>query len=286
MQNGFAKQAPFRQSTDGATGHSISSSLSSIWVSDSFMNLWPVLTELQPFHGKRASGETTKVNPSEESLAYERARQQNAREEMSRLKGKAKNIPTDSTSSSSKPPPYSSTWPSLPPSTTTIDDAAHARALQAQLDSERASYELARRLQAQEEAAIQEHRRLVQDASRVQLFDCVICMEKLSMDYSAPIASCGHVLCRTCMKEHVQSQVDQSIWPIRCPNCVADHTRTEENGGEHRPAPLDSAKNLSTVIMSVITRNLVETLGIDEAVLVKWMRLEMEMVSVAVECPR
>lgn len=106
------------------------------------------------------------------------------------------------------------------------------------------------------------------------------------MDYSAPIASCGHVLCRTCMKEHVQSQVDQSIWPIRCPNCVADHTRTEENGGEHRPAPLDSAKNLSTVIMSVITRNLVETLGIDEAVLVKWMRLEMEMVSVAVECPR
>jgi sRNA-binding carbon storage regulator CsrA len=38
--------------------------------------------------------------------------------------------------------------------------------------------------------------------------------------------------------------------------------------------------------MSVINRDLVETLGINEAVMVKWVRLEMEKVSVAVECPR
>jgi len=195
------------------------------------MNLWPILTQLQPFSSKRASGESEKVNPNEEARAYERARQQNAREEMSRLKGKAKNIPTGSTSVRSEPPAYQPTRPSPPRSTTTTDDAVHARSLQARLDSERASYELARKLQAQEEAAIQEHRRLVQESSRAQ-FDCAICIEKYSVDFSARIASCRHVLCRTCMRQHVQSQVGQAIWPIRCPVCVADHSRTEEHGGE------------------------------------------------------
>jgi len=137
--------------------------------------------------------------------------------------------------------------------------------LQAQLDSERASYELARRLQAQEEASLQEHRRLVQEASRVKSFDCVICMENYTVEFSAPIRSCGHALCRTCMKEHVQSQVAQSVWPIRCPTCVADHSRTEAHG--------------------VITRDLVETLGIDEAVMTRWVKLEMDKVSIAIECP-
>jgi len=161
---------------------------------------------------------------------------------MSRLKGKAKNIlPKGSTPSSSRPPAYlhttSSPPTSPPPSNTTKDDATHARALQARLDSERASYELARQLQAQEEATIQEHRRLMQEAARVKTFDCAVCIEQYPEDYSAPIRSCGHVLCRTCMKEHVQSQVGQSIWPIRCPMCVADHSRTGEQGGEFRPVP-------------------------------------------------
>ncbi len=172
----------------------------------------------------------------------ERARQQNAREETSRLKGKAKNVSTGWTILPSEPPPYTPTRPSPPPSTTTTDDAANARATQAHLDIERASYELARQLQAQEEAALQEHRRLLQEESRVQLFHCDICMEEYRMDFAAPISSCGHVICRICMKQHVQSQVGQSIWPIRCPMCVADHTRTQEHGGEYGSAPLDSLR--------------------------------------------
>ena len=68
--------------------------------------------------------------------------------------------------------------------------------------------------------------------------------------------------------------------------CVADHARTEEHGGEYRPTPLDSVKGLSTFMMSVISRDVVETLGINEAVMIKWVKLEMEKVSVAVECPR
>ena len=243
------------------------------------------LTELQPFHGKQTTGESAKVNISEEALAYERARQQNAREETSRLKGKAKNVSTGLTFLPSEPPAYTPTKPSPLPSTTTTNDAADARALQARLDNERASYELARQLQAQEEAAIQEHRRLLQEESRVPLFHCDICMEEYRMDFAAPVASCGHVICRICMREHVQSQVDQSTWPIRCPMCVADHSRTQEHGGEYRSVPFDTAESL-LVIMAVITRELVETLGIDEAVLVKWVKMEMEKVSVAVECPK
>ena len=82
-------------------------------------------------------------------------------------------------------------------------------------------------LQAQEKVAIQEHWRLVQESSRVQLFDCVICIEKYSVDPFAVIKSCNYILCRTCMKEHVQSHIMQSIWPIWCPVCVADHSQTE-----------------------------------------------------------
>ena len=278
MQNSYAERAASQQRAGGATGHSVFSPTSTLWVSDSFMNLWPILIELQSFHGKRTTGEGAKVNLSEEALSYERARQQNAREETSRLKGKAKDVSTGSTSLAhdrarqqnareetsrlkgkakafftgstflpSEPPAYTPTMPSPLPSTTTTADAAEARALQAQLDSERASYEFARQLQAQEEAALQEHRRLVQEASKVRLFHCTICIEELSMDFSAPIASCGHIICRTCMKEHVQSQVDQSIWPIRCPMCVADHARTEEHGGEYDPASLDSAEGLPVI---------------------------------------
>ena len=162
---------------------------------------------------------------------------------MSRLKGKSKDIlPKSSTPGSSRSPVYSRTTSSPPPtspppSKTTHYDTTRARALQARLDSERASLELARQLQAQEEATIQEHRRMMQEAARVKTFDCAICMEQYPEDYSAPIRSCGHVLCRTCMREHVQSQVRESIWPIRCPMCVADHSRTGEQGSEFRPVP-------------------------------------------------
>ena len=229
--------------------------------------------EMSRLNGKGGDG-SQKLNPNEDVHVYEQARQQYAREEMSRLKGKGKDTsPIASTSGRSEPPVYrlttsfspptstsfsppstttsfsppyitkpfypSSTTKSFsPPSTTTHNDSAQARALQAQLESERASYDLARQLQAQEDATVREHQQLVQEAARVKLFECVVCMEEYPDGYSAPIKSCGHALCRTCMREHVQSQVDQAAWPVRCPTCVADASRTEQQGGEHRPASL------------------------------------------------
>jgi hypothetical protein len=152
------------------------------------------------------------------------------------LKGKAKNINVAterSTPSNSEPLAYSPIKSIPPLPTTKKGDVGYALPLQEQLDSEQASYELALRLLAEEEAVFEEHRRLVQEATRVRVFDCVICMDKYPEDFAAPIKSCRHVLCRTCVKDHVQSQVEESMWPIRCPVCVADHSRTKGPGGEH-----------------------------------------------------
>jgi hypothetical protein len=38
-------------------------------------------------------------------------------------------------------------------------------------------------------------------------------------------------------EEHVQSQVDQAVWPVRCPMCVADQSRTGGHGGEYGRVP-------------------------------------------------
>ena len=46
-----------------------------------------------------------------------------------------------------------------------------------------------------------------------------------------------------------------------------------------------SVEGLLTIIILVIPRDLVETLGVGEAVMVRWMKLEMDKVSITVECP-
>jgi len=256
------------------------------------MKLWVILTELQSSNNKPFSNERERLNPKEGPRTYDRMHLQNSREDMSRMKGKAKGIFTESSTTSWSGPPAYQRASDFPPLTSTISgDAAHARALQAQVDKERASYDLARQLQAQEDSTLREHRMLVQESARFKAFDCAICMEKYPEDYSAPVRSCGHALCRACMKEHVQSQVDQAIWPIRCPLCVANkdtagQRRTEQQGGEYElTPPLNCIEDSLTFVLLVITRDLVETLGIDEALLAKWVRLEMDLVSVAVECP-
>ena len=224
------------------------------------------------------------MKPNEEAYTHQRVLQQDIREEISPLKGKTKNSLTESSTARwSQPPAPEATGPSRSHFDTANDDAAKARALQAQLDSERASYDLARQLQAEDDATLREHQLLIQEATRFKSFDCVVCMEKYPEDFSAPVRSCGHVLCRNCMKEHVLAQVDQAVWPVLCPLCVADRSRTQGHGGEYGRVP--HLKTYQTILL-VITRDLVETLGIDEALLAKWVRMEMDKVSVAVECPR
>jgi hypothetical protein len=62
--------------------------------------------------------------------------------------------------------------------------------------------------------------------------------------------------------------------------------RAQPDGGTWRWATLNPVEDLLTIVMLVITRDLVETPGVDEAVLIKWVSLEMDKVSIIVECPR
>jgi len=202
------------------------------------MNLWAVLIKLQTSNGSQFSKESERVKPNENAYTYSRVLQQDTREEASPLESKARNNPTES--SAPRWPGSQGPQPSGPSHShfdTTYDDAAHARALQAELDSEQASFDLARRLQAENDAMLREHQQLVREEARFKVFDCVICMETFPEGDSAPVRSCRHVLCRTCMKNHVQSQVDQAIWPVRCPVCVADPNRTQGHGGEYGRIP-------------------------------------------------
>jgi hypothetical protein len=207
---------------------------------------------MQTFNGSRFSKESETVKTNGEAYTYRRPLQQGNREATSSLKGKASNSHTESSAPRwSGPPTSQPTGPSHSRFATTDDDTAQARDLQAQLDSERASYDLARQLQAENDASydlvrqlqaendatLREHRQLVQEEARFKVFDCVVCMEKFPEGDSAPVRGCGHVLCRTCMREHVQSQVDQAVWPVRCPLCVADQSRTGGHGGEYGRVP-------------------------------------------------
>ena len=236
----------FRQCYNGGAGSGAFTPPPLLWVSDSCVNPCAILTQLQRGFGMRTSNESEKAHPNEEVRADERARQQNARQGLPRRRGRGKNIPpknpTPNTSerpahlpaTSSRPPLPKTPPPKTPPPKATPSSTTTwlAQAFSAQFGS----WNFAQGARARE-SGNQEHRRPVQKASKAKSFDCVICMDTYIMDFSAPIRSCGHVLCRDCMKEHVQSQVSQSIWPIRCPTCVADHSRTEDHGGQHRSAP-------------------------------------------------
>ena len=172
------------------------------------------------------------MKPKEEAYTRRRVLQQDIRQAMSPLKRKANNGPTESSTARwSQSPAPEATGSSRSRFDATSDDTA--KALRAEIESIMAPYVAARQL----DATLREHQRPAQEAARFKSFDCVVCMETYLEDYSTPVRSCGHVFCRNCMKEHVQSQVDQAVWPVLCPLCVADRSRTQEHGGEYGRVP-------------------------------------------------
>ena len=179
---------------------------------------------LQRLTEQPSSSRSEKVNPTEDAHTYERVRQQSIHEEMSRGQERAWiSSPMTGRSCQHISPLHHHFH--LPLQATVL--RRHGRfKRRSMVDSGCASYDLARQLREQDNAALRGHRRLVRGAARVGMSDCVICTERLAEDYSAPVGSCGHILCRTCMKELAQSHVAQAIWPVLCPTCVADNRWT------------------------------------------------------------
>lgn len=82
----------------------------------------------------------------------------------------------------------------------------------------------------------EENRKLEQQmrdlqAIQPEFFDCGVCFEKFQEDHIARVEPCGHTYCRDCLKGHAVSKIDEHRYPVLCPLCTADRTRTDPPGG-------------------------------------------------------
>ncbi|KAG1886487.1 hypothetical protein F4604DRAFT_1646179 [Suillus subluteus] len=99
-------------------------------------------------------------------------------------------------------------------------------------------------------------------ASLPHSFSCVICMEEQSVDNSVDL-ECNHSICRTCIRGHICSKVEEHRFPVLCPVCM-----TENNN--RQPA--------------VISGFLVQQIGVDERQYAIWEEMELSQLSVLLHC--
>jgi hypothetical protein len=86
------------------------------------------------------------------------------------------------------------------------------------------SSNLARELQRlydEEDRQLGAERSALKKHAQVESFDCGICFENLHRENIAQFASCKHRYCRSCLREHVSSTLEQRQYPIICPECKA-----------------------------------------------------------------
>lgn len=103
---------------------------------------------------------------------------------------------------------------------------------EAQFESERVDFERARRLQMEDDQLRLQREELLRAADTDKGFSCQLCLEDYSEGNIARVESCGHGTCRSCMRGHINSQLEQRRWPIICAICVAQLDRDDELGGE------------------------------------------------------
>ncbi|KAF8838973.1 hypothetical protein BDN67DRAFT_970782 [Paxillus ammoniavirescens] len=125
--------------------------------------------------------------------------------------------------------------------------------------------EFARRLQATfdaEDIELQDQMdQLLRTAQR--RYHCGICLDDFPEDDAVRIESCGHDICRDCVRGHVCTKIDERRFPVLCPVCMADHTN----------------RNPGT-----ISGLLVELLGVSEEQYKTWEEMEMAQFSILVNC--
>ena len=59
----------------------------------------------------------------------------------------------------------------------------------------------------------------------VETFNCIICLETLEVDHIARFA-CRHPFCRSCIREHIKSELSNHHYPIVCPSCKIEDGKT------------------------------------------------------------
>lgn len=92
------------------------------------------------------------------------------------------------------------------------------------------SLNLAFQLQQQFDAEAKQmtaDRQLV-ESSVQPTFDCTICMDTLSTEYTAYISGCKHTTCRDCLRQHIITTLRDHRYPVFCPACVGDGPKAGE----------------------------------------------------------
>ncbi|KAG1890792.1 hypothetical protein F4604DRAFT_372892 [Suillus subluteus] len=99
-------------------------------------------------------------------------------------------------------------------------------------------------------------------ASLPRSFCCAICMEDQLVDYSVDL-ECKHSICRTCIRGHIFSKIEEHCFPVLCPVCMTEKT-------DRQPAAISGL--------------LVQQIGVDERQYAIWEEMELSQLSVLLHC--
>ena len=105
-----------------------------------------------------------------------------------------------------------------------LDDPSPSPTTPVQVKVDAASSNLALELQRfydEEDRQLGAERSALRKHAQAEFFDCGICFENLHRENIAQFASCKHRYCRSCLREHVSSTLEQRRYPIICPECKA-----------------------------------------------------------------
>ncbi|KAF8479399.1 hypothetical protein JB92DRAFT_3044501 [Gautieria morchelliformis] len=132
---------------------------------------------------------------------------------------------------------------------------------------EEADWEVAWRAQEEfdrEYNALSSETARLRDSAQV-LLECPICFQTYHENFVAQIDSCRHKLCSGCMTQFVTTKLEEHRYPIICPICQARQDVKDPG---------------------VITRELVDQLGLTEAQYSMWTELELSQFSITLDCPK
>jgi len=77
------------------------------------------------------------------------------------------------------------------------------------------------RLYDEEDRQLGAGRSALQKKVQADFYDCGICFETFPRDNIARFATCEHRYCRSCLRGHVGSTLQERRYPITCPECKA-----------------------------------------------------------------
>ncbi|KAI6161844.1 hypothetical protein EDD17DRAFT_649098 [Pisolithus thermaeus] len=121
------------------------------------------------------------------------------------------------------------------------------------------AFQLQRKFDAEDAGLRQQHADL--SCHTQAIFKCGICLEEYPEDDAAKVEDCGHMVCRSCLKDYVRGKIADHRFPVLCPICTAENRKAGEISGF-----------------------LVEQLGVTEDEYQVWIEMELSQFSILLHC--